>query len=38
VAQNVCNFDRMVDLHAGVDGWAAVLVEVLAGFLASSEQ
>jgi hypothetical protein len=38
VAQDFCDLDRMVDLHAGVDGWAAVLFEVLAGFLTGSKK
>jgi hypothetical protein len=38
VTQDVCDLDCMVDLHAGVDGWATVLVEVLAGLLTSSEE
>jgi hypothetical protein len=36
VAQDVRNLDRMVDLHASVDGRAAILFKVLASFLASS--
>jgi hypothetical protein len=38
VAQNVGNLDRMVDLHASIDGRTAVLLEGLAGFLASSKE
>lgn len=37
VAQDICNFNRMVDLHAGINSRATVLVEVLTSLLASSE-
>jgi hypothetical protein len=37
VSQDVGHLDGVVDLHAGVDGNTAVLVEVTAGFLASSD-
>lgn len=35
VAQDICNLDSMVDLHAGVDADAAVLVEFAPDLLAS---
>jgi hypothetical protein len=37
VSQDVGHFNGVVDLHAGVDTNTTVLVEVSAGFLASSD-
>lgn len=38
VAQDVCDFNGMVDLHASVNGRAAVLLKVLASLLTGSEK
>jgi hypothetical protein len=38
VAQDVCNLDRMVNLHSSVHGRATVLLKVLARFLARCDE
>jgi len=38
VAQNARNLEGLVDLHAGVDSGAAVLVKFLAGLCASGQE